>query len=427
MRLSIRVILSVIICFLSSVVSQAKDVMLISIGESSSKDEAVTNALVSAVEQAYGVYVSGNTVIFNDDLIRDEIIQIKRGNVKNYTILSATQLPNKNYSVTIEATVSTDMLLEFARSKGAECELAGKSFAANLNLRKIHVANGAEAMKHLYNTLGLIVPKMFDYKLNLDDPIVYGSDVYIPIAVDCVLNSNYNTFEDMYNGISDRVDASIESVAISGDTKDPNIAAITRYRNYILQLPEIWVFGFLLRDNLNNYVIPQLNSSEVKMPENAFWPSAGVKSYKISTNYRGQDYIYGIPPHSYILCGKDIVFKAHGVMVQKLDNEPLCSIGENQSGGSVLKSYVKKFEDGFSKSRAQGFTGVYDIRDVDRRMIDWSDGYPQRTRSHTWIGNPKMGVGHRVCTIHFFICYKDTDISNVTNIIVESINEDSDV
>lgn len=402
---------------------QAQDVTLISTGDGANKELAVKNALLSAIEQAYGAYVSGNTVILNDELIRDEVVQIKRGNVKNYTILNEAQLGGNIFSVILEATVSTDNLLKFAESKGATCELAGKSFAANLKLYKMYVRNGAEAMKHLYNMLGWLAPKIYDYKLNLGSPIVYKSDVYIPVAVDCVLNDSYATFLDLYTSTNNSIVSSINSVPIKGDTNDENMLLIGRYRDYIHKLPELWAFGFLIRDNLDNFVIPILNaySDYVRMPENAFWP--GIKKYKIGTNHYDDDYIYGLAPHTYITYKKDIVFKANGVKIQKLDYEPLCSLNENERGGNVLRDYVKGVEDKMSAFRAFGHTGVYDIRYLDSRMVDWLDGDDSRRAWHgvmTEFPTP-ASVGEKVCTVHFFLCYKDADIEKVSDINVQSI------
>ncbi len=429
MRFQVCKIIIALICVLMPFGLKAVDVTLISTGDGATKELAVKEALVSAVEQAYGVYVSGNTVILNDELIRDEVVQIKRGNIKNYTILNEAQVGENKYSVIIEATVSTDNLLKFAESKGATCELAGKAFAANLNLYKLNVLNGAKAMKHLYNMLGWMAPKIYDYKLNLGDPIVHKSDVYIPVSVDCVLNESYATFLDLYNKTYNSIISSIKSVPVKGNADDKNMSVIGNYQDYIRQLPEIWVFGFLLRDNLDNSVVPLLNTNYVRMPENAFWPPIGIKKYKIDSNYSGKDYIYGLSPYTYILYKKEIVFKARGVKIQKLDYQPLCSMNENESGGKVLREYVKGVEDKMSIYRSFGHTGVYGIRDLDSRMVDWQDGDNSR---RAWNGVMKefpapASVGRTVCTIHFFICYDEAEIAKVTDIKVESINRYKDI
>ena len=412
---------------------QAQDVTLISTGEGATKELAIRNAQVAAVEQAYGVYVSGNTKILNDELIRDEVIQIKRGNIKNYKILSEALLGNKTWSVILETTVSTDKLLKFAESKGAVCELAGKTFAANLKLYRLHVSNGAEAMKYLYGLLGTIAPKIYDYKLNLGEPIVYKSDVYIPVAVDCITNDNYETFIELYNSTYNSVKASIESVPVQGDTDDKDLSVIERYKEYIQYLPKIWAMGFRLSDNIGNSVVPQFNSLLPdnpfwSMPDNAFWPSVDVKKYKIERHYNDLKYIYGLPPHSYIMyfynsfTYTNIIFLANGIRIQQLDYDPLCSLGEGQSGGKVLRDYVRKVEQKFSVAT----TGVsyannaYDIRDIDNRMVIWN-----HNKSYKWIDEPAGIAGIPFCTVNFFLCYKEADIAKVSDIKVLPISQEN--
>ena len=64
-------------------------VTLTVVGSGKTIEEAKTNALRSAIEQAYGVFVSSNTEILNDELIKDEIVSISSGNIKEFKICVA--------------------------------------------------------------------------------------------------------------------------------------------------------------------------------------------------------------------------------------------------------------------------------------------------------------------------------------------------
>ena len=64
------------------------EVTLVVSGEGATKDEATKVALQSAIEQAFGTFVSANTQILNDELVKDEIVTVSSGNVKNYEYLS---------------------------------------------------------------------------------------------------------------------------------------------------------------------------------------------------------------------------------------------------------------------------------------------------------------------------------------------------
>lgn len=405
---------------------QAKEVTLISIGDGATKELAVRNALISAVEQVCGVYNLGSSIVLDDELIRDQIVQIERGNIQRYTILNEAKIGENTWSATVEVSVSPDNLLKFVRSKGYDCEFSGETFAVNLALHKLYLRNGVTAMEHLYETLELIVPTIYDFKLNLGEPIVYKSDVYVPVVIDCMLNVNYATFLDIYNTTYSHIQASIESIPIQGRTNAQSERdKINTIRETILKLPEIWIFGFKVYDNNGASIVPTLFSTcRDALSENFYWPSNLVFPYKY--NDRDRTDIAGLEPYSYILYQNQHVLRAVGLKIQPLDYEPLCSLNKNESGGKVLKPYVRKVEDKFSSYRALGHTGVYDIRDFDSKMIDWRDGDNTRRSWHGVINEfpTAASVGQTVCTIHFFLCYKDTDIAKVKEIKIKPFEED---
>lgn len=429
MKQRIIVLLTLIILSVSTgFFLRAQEVSLITIGVGESKEKAVQDALVAAVEQAYGVYVSGDTRVLNDELVRDEVVQIKRGNVKNYTILSEGKESGNSNAVIIKTTVSIENLLKFAQSKGSQCELAGKTFAANLALKKLYLKNGAEAMEELYHILGYIVPQIYDYKLTVGEPIVNRQDVYVPIAVDCSLNDNYETFVELYKSTDAHIKKSLESVGIKGNISDEYVSKIRFYRDSIMKLPERWILGFQLSDNTGSEVFPVSTKAEY------FWPRDKVAPYKINYKYNGEQYVtfrtpksgkfHELPSHYFIIY-EDLVIESHGPRIQKLDYIPLCS--EPPGHKPLLRDYVEKAEDKFSKARTMGYTGVYGYKDFDERMIDWCDGFKQQSKSngikHKWIDDPKKKSGVSVGTVYFFLCYDEKDIYKITDIKINSIKE----
>ena len=107
------------------------DIELIVSGDGSTKEQATLAALRSAIEQAYGTFVSSNTQILNDELVKDEIVSISKGNIKRYDYLSESVINGKNY-VTLKAVVSIGQLVSYAKSKGSSAELAGATFAMDV-------------------------------------------------------------------------------------------------------------------------------------------------------------------------------------------------------------------------------------------------------------------------------------------------------
>lgn len=157
------------LAFLCPIYAQ-KTVTLVVFGEGMSKDAATQSALRSAIEQSYGTFVSSNTTILDDELIKDEIVSVSSGNIQKYKELAYSAMPNGRHSVTLEATVSLSKLTHFAQSKGAECELAGETYGANLQLARFYKDAEIKAIKHLINELTQMLPALYDYSLKVSDP-----------------------------------------------------------------------------------------------------------------------------------------------------------------------------------------------------------------------------------------------------------------
>ena len=169
--------LILIIAFLINIQAFAqenKTVTLVVSGQGSTKDEAKQNALRSAIEQAFGTFISSSTEILNDELVKNEIISVANGNIQKYEIISEVQIPNGEYATTLNATVSVSKLISFVESIGGIVEFKGSLFATNILLQELYEKNEPEALSNVLNTLKQISYKSFDYKINASDPISYS-------------------------------------------------------------------------------------------------------------------------------------------------------------------------------------------------------------------------------------------------------------
>lgn len=105
-------------------IGEANDVVLVVSGDGNNKEEATNVALRSAIEQTFGTFVSSNTEILNDSLVKDEIITVSSGNIRHFEYVTE-YLKSGRYFVTLKATIAIGKLVEYTKSKGAKAELAG--------------------------------------------------------------------------------------------------------------------------------------------------------------------------------------------------------------------------------------------------------------------------------------------------------------
>lgn len=173
--------------------NEEKTISLVVNGTGSTKEEATLNALRSAIEQTYGTFVSANTDVLNDNLVKDEIVTISSGNIKSYKELYSSQDSSGVYDVSLQAVVSIDQLTKFAQTKGMKAELAGAAFVMNMKIRKLNKENEISAMNHLMQKLKAIGESgLFDYELVIGEPKLSGNSKY-KIHITILFHENENT------------------------------------------------------------------------------------------------------------------------------------------------------------------------------------------------------------------------------------------
>lgn len=189
---------------------KSQTITLVAYGTADDEETAIKMALRSAIEQAFGTFVSSNTTIVNDELTKDEIVSVSSGNIEKYSIFSSTKEPDGKSSVSVKATVSIGKLIQFAQSKGATAELAGATFAMNMKMRKLNKENEYQAICHTLDELIKISElNLFDFKLKTEVPQVAGESRYrVPTTIVITPNKNYNNLVDILK-------STIESLSLS--------------------------------------------------------------------------------------------------------------------------------------------------------------------------------------------------------------------
>lgn len=185
--------------------AQTNEVSLVVSSKGTTEEEARTNALRSAIEQAFGTFVSSRTEILNDNLVQDQMVSLTNGNIKKFETLSSLYLTEqKSHLVTLNATVSLDKLTSFVQSKGYnDVSFDGGGFAMNLKIQKLNASSEIIAISNLLEQGLILSDGFFDRELKVDDPIVEASNdnsskYQVSLIVNSILNSNWSNFHDYY-------------------------------------------------------------------------------------------------------------------------------------------------------------------------------------------------------------------------------------
>lgn len=172
MKARIITVIIFALCFLGISAQNTDDVTLVVSASGETEELAVKNALRDAIEQTYGTFVSSNTSILNDELVKDEVVTISTGNIKEYSKISSIENNNGGVTVTLNVTVSISSLINYARSKGASAEFAGASFAMNIKMYELNKKAELKALDYLLVTLEQQLPLAFDRNIQIEDPII---------------------------------------------------------------------------------------------------------------------------------------------------------------------------------------------------------------------------------------------------------------
>ena len=172
----------------------ADDIVLVVSGTGETKEAATKAALLSAIQQTYGTFVSSNTEILNDELIKDEIVTVSRGNVKYYKELSSITLPSGLQEVTLQAMISISTLSSYAKSKGSSAELAGAAFAMNMKIFEANKQNELAALQHLATQMTIMIPQLYTKILTIGEPHLINDIDYFELRD--VLSIHYKSVDD---------------------------------------------------------------------------------------------------------------------------------------------------------------------------------------------------------------------------------------
>lgn len=177
------------------------EVTLIVSADGSSKDEAVKLALRSAIEQTYGTFVSANTTLLDDELVKDEVVTVTSGNIKEYKELTNNTLPNGRVYVTLQATVSVSNLANYAKGKGAKVEFDGANLVMNIQLEELNTKSQEKVLDNLMTQLVPLVQNGYDYSIelkNIENFQFNGGTAYtLCLEITSSSNKNFDTAVDL--------------------------------------------------------------------------------------------------------------------------------------------------------------------------------------------------------------------------------------
>lgn len=235
-----RIGLFLVALFIVSTLFAADVVTLTVNGQGTTKEIATANALRSAIEQTFGVFVSANTAIVNDELVKDEIATVSSGNIQKYTEEACVNLPNGEIAVTLSATVSISKLVTYAKNHGSSAEFAGQTLAMNVKMKELNKQNEEKVLQHTISQLWQLTPHMFDWEISITDPRLTDDGTHYAIGTSVTAKST-ETSHSFYE-------------IVKGTLKSLNLTSeeIKEYDNINLPYQTIYLYEDKYNNNIYN-------------------------------------------------------------------------------------------------------------------------------------------------------------------------------
>jgi hypothetical protein len=186
---------------INSIAQDDKTVTLVVSGQGKTLENAQRAALRSAIEQAFGSFISSKTEIINDELIKDEIVSVANGNIQKFEVISEVQIPNGDYATSLKATVSILKLTSFVESKGIAVEFNGNLLAVNIKQQTLNEQNEIKSIGNIVNTCKEFLDLSCNFNIIRGMPKQKNAEFNtwaIPITINVNFNENINLFNQYF-------------------------------------------------------------------------------------------------------------------------------------------------------------------------------------------------------------------------------------
>ena len=246
-------------------------------GSGKTQEDAKQSALRSAIEQAFGAFISSKTEMFNNQVVADQMASVSSGNIKSFSILNESQFPDGSWGVTLKALVSLDKLTSFVEAKGITVEIKGGLFAINIKQQLLNEQGEVNAISEMVGLLHEPFQTSFDFDIKSSDPVSLDENSTnwdIPLIVTATANKNMDFCANHCINILQAISLSSDEV-ISYNKLNKSVYPITIKYNGVAKT-------FYLRKQLSYYIISTL-LSQWEFYTRTFTIESGLDEYNGNT------------------------------------------------------------------------------------------------------------------------------------------------
>ena len=251
-------------------INSEKVVSLVTTGYGVTKDEAKQMALRDALEQAFGVFISTNTKISNDEIISDEMTSLSNGNIQDFEVLSELKSSENQWLVTLKSTVSITELTSFVNNNvtGVNAKFKGNLFAFNVNQQILNEQNEIKAIKKTCETVKMLAENSFEYNISVGEPTSKdggNNNWAIPLKVEVYKNSNFDR-------LSTLLYSTLKGISLTLDEA----------KNYISLKKPVFPITIASSDEKTAFILLRKKESREEIYKTILFFSKAIENFRIS-------------------------------------------------------------------------------------------------------------------------------------------------
>ena len=259
-------------------------VTITTIGNGATFEKARESALFSAITQVCGVYLSQDVKIINDEVVKEEITSITKGNIEKYSILSEVKIDNGDCVSTLKVIVSVTKLKSFVESKGFKVEFNGAAFAMNMKLKILNERAEIQCVQSLYNYLFEPLQLAYDYEIKTFDPVSVdnnNNNWKVSSKVFIVANKNMDVCATIHN-------ETLKGISLDKSEMDSYMSMKKKIYKYALVYNNK-IIEFFFRSSKTIELLKAIDFIKTKF----IWNFAIIRNASVIISHEESSYEYG--------------------------------------------------------------------------------------------------------------------------------------
>ena len=163
-----KIILLTIFLFVLNEISFSQENIIVE-GNGISCKDATNNALINAINKAYGSLMSSEKKFINKKVISKEINSLTSGNILNYEEIKSCSESKGNWSIKLKVTVSQTELKKFIEGKGKSVSISGELLKQKIDQEISSTKSELSIIENLLNQLESLSRDPFDFDINISN------------------------------------------------------------------------------------------------------------------------------------------------------------------------------------------------------------------------------------------------------------------